>query len=428
MEKTNQKKTGHTILTYRVRLYDRHFAWLVATKELYGKVVEHFFQVLQSEEELLSQSDFLLLRALEEKCIGTKEMKAAGRAPEYPLTDFPKVPLYFRRSAINTAIDFARKGAETLNPNMVLYKGMYESFTNKTIDIKLFNGEKWVWVTYPFTGREFPAEAERLSPMLVIEKKTAWLEVPLSFPVEDVRTIKERMQTEEQICAVAFPDNDALAVAVLLDREGNELEHRFFRGGKQKEEQRKQILSRIRESEQSRGLNVRKQEKAAEQVVEQAENTEKADTPQPKENATMYAELRNLNKHYAHHISRQVLNYCIERDIKVIVVPNYESSIDFRDKKYLKTDAYRWLGRSIITNLKYKAFGAGIVVTSIRPYHISDCCSVCGAKIRKYNEGHTAGQQYYGGRLFRCPNGHSGNTARNTANNVGKNFLAYYKR
>ena len=420
MEKTTQKKTGHTILTYRVRLYDRHFAWLVATKELYGKVVEHFFNVLQKEEELLQQSDFLLLRALEEKCIGTKEMKAVGRAPEYPLSDFPKVPLYFRRSAINTAIDLARKGAETLNPNMVLYKGMYDNFTDKTIDIKLFNGEKWVWVTYPFTGRKFPAEAERLSPMLVIEKKTAWLEVPLSFTVEDVRTIKERMQTEEQICAVAFPDNDALAVAVCLDREGNELEHRFFRGGKQKEEQRRRILIRIRESEQSRGMEAGKQSRA--------EDAEKPDIPQTKENATLYAELRNLNKHYAHHISRQILEFCLEQNIKVIVVPNYESSIDFRNKKYLKTDAYRWLGRSIIKNLKYKAFRAGIVVTTIRPYHISDCCSVCGAKIRKYNEGHTAGQQYFGGRLFRCPNGHSGNTARNTANNVGKSFLTYYKR
>ena len=420
MEKMNQKKTGHTILTYRVRLYDRHFAQLAATKELYGRVVEHFFRVLCREEELLKQSDFLLLRSLEEKCIGTKEMKAAGRAPEYPLTDFPKVPLYFRRSAINTAIDLARKGAETLNPNMVLYKGMYENFTDKTIDIKLYNGEKWVWVTYPFTGREFPAEAERLSPMLVIDKKAAWMEVPLSFPVEDVRTIKERMETEEQICAVAFPDNDALAVTAVLDREGNELEHRFFRGGNRKEEQRKRILARIRESEQSRGLEARKQT--------QAEYAGKPDAPQPKENATLYAELRNLNKHYAHSISRQILDFCLEQNIKVIVVPNYESSIDFRDKKFLKTDAYRWLGRSIIKNLKYKAFGAGIVVTSVRPYHISDCCSVCGAKIRKYNEGHTAGHQYYGGRLFMCPNGHSGNTARNTANNVGKSFLAYYKR
>ena len=207
---------------------------------------------------------------------------------------------------------------------------------------------------------------------------------------------------------------------MVLDRDGNEQEHCFFRGGKQKEEQRKRILARIRESEQSRGFEARK--------AEQAEKPAQQKPEQTKENATLYADLRNLNRHYAHSISRQILNFCLEQNIKVVVVPNYESGIDFRDKKYLKTDAYRWLGRSIIKNLKYKAFSEGIVVTSVRPYHISDCCSICGAKIRKYNEGHTAGHQYYGGKLFLCPNGHSGNTARNTANNVGKSFLAYYKR
>ena len=75
MEQEKKKKTGHCIVTYRVRLYDRHYDWLQLTKELYTKVVAHFFHVLMKEEELLQQSDFLLLRALEEKCIGTKEMK-----------------------------------------------------------------------------------------------------------------------------------------------------------------------------------------------------------------------------------------------------------------------------------------------------------------------------------------------------------------
>ena len=133
-----------------------------------------------------------------------------------------------------------------------------------------------------------------------------------------------------------------------------------------------------------------------------------------------------MNTYYSHTISRQIVDYCIEQNIKIIVVPNYEESIDFRDKRYLKTDGYRWLGRSIIKNLKYKAFVEGIVVTSIRPIHISDCCSECGAKIRKYNEGHTAGQKYHGGKLFLCPNGHKGNTAENTAKNIGRNFLSFY--
>jgi len=410
MESENKNKTGHSILTYRVRLYDRHFNWIQATYELYVRVVKHFFEVLKKEEALLAQSDFLLLRTLETKCIGTKEMKAAGVKPEYPLTDFPKVPLYFRRSAINTAIDLARKNAATMKPNMVLYKGMYQNFADTTIEIKLFNGKKWEWVTYPFTGREFPENAEKLSPMLVVEKKAAWLEVPLSFVVEDVRTVKERMKTEERICAVSFPDNDALAVAVILDRNGNELEHCFFRGGKAKEEQRRKVLKRIRESKKARGLEQRKQEGNLTQS----------------ENSNLYAELKDINRYYSHQISREVLDYCLAKNIKVIVVPNYEDGIDFADKRYLKTDAYRWLGRSIINNLKYKAFGQGIVVTSIKPYHISDRCSECGEKIRRYNRGHAAGTNYYGGKLFQCPNGHTGNVARNTARNVGKSFLTYF--
>lgn len=417
MENESKIQTGHSIVTYRVRLYDRHFTWLKSTAELYTQVVRHFFYVLEKESSLLEQSDFLLLRALEAKCIGTKEMKAAGVSPEYPLNNFPRIPLYFRRSAINMAIGFARKKAGTVEPNMVLYKGMYQNFTDQTIELKLFTGKKWEWVKYPFTGRKFPEEARKLSPMLVLEKKNAWLEVPLSFEVEDVRTVKERMQMEESICALAFPDNDVMAVAVVLSRDGKEKNSRFFRAGKAKEEQRRKIFARIHASEQSRGMKIRNK---SEQETLQEEN--------PRENAGLYAELKNVNQYYAHSISRQILDFCCAQNIKVIVVPNYENGIDFYDKRYLKTDTYRWLGRSIIKYLKYKAFLQGIVVTSVRPYHIADRCSQCGEKIRRYNDGHAAGFDYHGGKLFLCPNGHKGNAAMNTAKNVGKNFLSYFEQ
>ena len=157
-EQKKQIKIGYSMATYQVRLYDRHFVWLEQTQKLYANVVEHFFFVLKKEEALLELSDFLLLRALETKCIGTKEMKAKGILPDYPLEGFPKVPLYFRRSAINTAIALARKQAERtqfLHLPMTLYKGMYQNFTDTSIELKLFNGERWVWVTYPFTGRSF---------------------------------------------------------------------------------------------------------------------------------------------------------------------------------------------------------------------------------------------------------------------------------
>ena len=424
MEQRGEKKTGHSIITYQVRLYDRHFPWLLKTKELYVRVTAHFLSVLKKEPELLMQSDFLLLRVLETKCIGTKEGKAAGKKPEYPFENFPKIPLYFRRSAINTAIDLARKkylleakaedGDKEADCSMILYKGMYQNFEEHSIDLKLFNGEKWVWVTYPFSGRKFAEEAERMSPVLVLRKKKAYLNVPLKFFVSDTRTIKERMKTEQRICAVYFPDNDVLAVAVILSKEGIEEDHCFFRGGKQREYQRMKLLEQLRKSGKSRGK------------IEKWKIT--ADTMSTKnENVKLLESLRELNQWYVHSISRQILDYCLQKGIKVIVVPNYEDVIDFSDKKYLNTDSYRWLGRSMIKKLKYKAFQHGIVVTSVRPYHIVDQCSECGTLIRRYNKGHTAGQNYYGGKLFFCPNGHKGNTARNAAKNVGKQFLSYYQ-
>ena len=413
MESETQTQTGYSICTYRVRLYDRHLKWIIETRDLYEKVIIHFLTVLEQEPELLEQSDFNLLRSLEIKCIGTKEMKAQGMQPEFPITDLPKIPLYFRRSAINVAIACFRNAKlpagtsldqYAKNCPMILYKGMYREFQDASIELKLFNGEKWVWVTYPFVGRSFPKDAEKLSPALVIEKKTAYLNVPVEVQVKDVRTVKERMQQEEQICAIAFPDHDVLAVAVILSKSGEEQECRFFRGGKQKEYQKKRILKQIQTSIKSRGLH-----------------------PEKGENATLYSRLRKINRYYAHCISKHIVEYCFEKKIKIIVVPNYETSIDFKDKQYLKTDNFRWIGRAIIKNLKYKAFQNGMIVTSVRPYHISDTCSECGTVIAKYNEGHTAGTHYYGGKLYICPNGHKGNSAENAAKNIGRNFLNYYK-
>ena len=444
MEQKNNKKTGHCILTYRVRLYDRHYDWLEFTKELYTKVVAHFFHVLIKEEDLLQQSDFLLLRALEEKCIGTKEMKQKGIAVAYPLLDFPKIPLYFRRSAINGAITLRRKLAlNEKSPRFLketkaleeicstcpftLYKGMYQNFTDTTIDIKVFTGETWKWITYPFTGRSFPKEATKLSPFLVFRKKQVWMNIPLSFEVSDIRTVKERMEEEEKICAVSFPDYNVMAAAVVLSKTGEVLSKKLFRGGKQREHQRKRILEQIKQSEESRGLNKKKEETQL-SLAEQSNTNEIQENNYwySNENATLYQKLKEINRYYTQTISRQILNYCIEQQIKVLVVPNYEVTINFNTKRFLSTDSYRWVGRSIIKNLKYKAFQQGIVVASIRPCHITDTCSECGSKIKRYNEGHKAGQGYLGGKLFLCPNGHKGNTAYNTAKNIGKSFWIYW--
>lgn len=146
-----------------------------------------------------------------------------------------------------------------------------------------------------------------------------------------------------------------------------------------------------------------------------------------RENAALYQKLEQINQYYAHKISREILNYCKRYPVSVIVVPNYGNTISFQEKRYLRTNAYCWQGRAIIRNLKYKAWKEGILVTVIPPYHISDCCSECGRKIQRYNEGHKASRNYYGGQLFLCPNGHRGNAALNTAKNIGRYFLRHFQ-
>ena len=99
---------GFAIVTYRMRLYDRHHNWLMITKQIYNQVVWHYYQILTEELSLLEQSNFLLLRLLEKMTIGTKEMKERGEEPVWKLENLPKIPLYFRRAAINAAIGLAR--------------------------------------------------------------------------------------------------------------------------------------------------------------------------------------------------------------------------------------------------------------------------------------------------------------------------------
>lgn len=64
----------------------------------------------------------------------------------------------------------------------------------------------------------------------------------------------------------------------------------------------------------------------------------------------------------------------------------------------------------------------GIIMTAVRPYYASAKCSHCQEEIKRYNEGHQAVKNYYGGRLFVCQNGHKGSTSLNFAKNIASSF------
>lgn len=415
-----EKGSSYITITYKLRLYHRHQDWLLETRQLYNQVVRHYEQILREEPSFLEQSNFLLLRTLEVNSVGTKEKRAKGEIPRWGLIGFPKIPLYFRRAAIHTAIGLARSqqtnrrtqeiGSDisVLNCSPVFYKGMYWEFQTHSITLKLYTGLNWVWVRYPYMGRSIPEEGRWLSPTLKIGKKETMLHLPVEFAVKDRRTIEERLQQKKSICAVAFPDQDCLAVGVWMEVDGTVKDTFFVRGGKKREAQRRRVLKRLKKSQQSRQSFGQKKEGT-------------------KENAKLYQKLKQINTFYIHQVSHEILDYCKKQQISVIVVPNYKKTIPFWKYSYLKTTVYRWQGRGILRALKYKAYREGIQVTTIRPYHISDRCSVCGSPIQRYQEGKRANQNRYGGPLFICPKGHRGNVGKNTAQNIGRYFLRLFQ-
>ena len=127
-------------------------------------------------------------------------------------------------------------------------------------------------------------------------------------------------------------------------------------------------------------------------------------------------------KEQAHKVSREIVSFAEQMECKVIAVPDYQGNPGFNAKPYLKASDYDWIGRRIIEYTSYKSFQKGIVLCRVPVKGISSECSLCEAKIRRYNEGHKSGTGYLGGRLYECPNGHKGNTALNTARNVRKRY------
>ncbi len=376
-------------------------------------MIVFYYDLMLKEPEVLEVPKQKRMRALEEISIGTKEDK--GKA-KYPIP-YQKVPLYFRRAAINDAIRLqesngqknTQKEIRKLDSPPVYYKGMYQEITSCSIRLKVFTGSEWIWILCDLDtcGREFPQPEQIMSPAIVINKGIAMLHVPVKEEVEDARTVMERMEAKEKICAVYFPNADTMAALVVLDKNGKYEKSRFIYGGRELLHRKNQILARIEKNRKSMGGI-------------------KARLPE-NENQKWKEKIHSLTEEAAHHVSREIVEFCKEQGAKILVVPGYHQSMDFNRIGYVSANNYDWLGRRIISYLRYKAFEKGIVVATASTQGIASTCYQCGAKIKKYNKEMRPGINFYGGTNYLCPNGHRGNSYFNSAMKVGENFLEQHR-
>ena len=460
-------KAGYAITTYKIQLNYKHLDWFKQTQSLFDDVLAFYYKLLEKQPETLELSNQNLLRHLELQTIKQRD----GTKPEIPLP-FEKIPLYFRRAAINAAISMYRSyvgklkawqesqekevdseklivdslGTESqsdsesnqigdadlhhnyqlstinyqlkgrpsrprrLHMSMLYYKGMYKDFADGKIMLKLYTGKAWAWVKQRYTGRPFPENAELMSPTVVIKKKKVMLHIPVKEIVEDGRTAKERVKQQESFVAVALTTSDSLAVCTTIQADGSASHPYFIKGGKELAHRRKQLLGYTKRGTVGNDALVVPQEH--------------------RPNAKYYQKITRVTDHYAHEVSRKIVDYALKQGAKLIVMPGYSNSFAKGTLPYLKTNVMDFIGRRIIRYTSYKAWLAGIVVTFNSVGNAKKECYHCGSVIYKYNaEYQPPSQNFYGGKNFRCKEGHKGSTALNTARNIGKSFYgAFYEK
>ena len=420
---------GYAITTYKIQLNYKHLDWFKQTQSLFDAVLAFYYKLLEKQPEALSLTNQNLLRHLELQTIKQRD----GTPPETPLP-FEKIPLYFRRAAINAAISMYRSymgklkawqegpikrgkpsPPKCLHMSMLYYKGMYKDFDEKSILLKLNTGKTWAWVKHRYTGRPFPENAERMSPTIVIKKKKVMLHIPVKEIVEDSRTAKERVQQNEKFVAVALTGSDSLAVCTTIEADGRATAPYFIKGGKELAHRRKLLLGYTKRGNAG---------KDTPRLITQPVGNAALSVPQEhRPNKKYYDKITRVTDHYAHEVSRKIVDYALKQGAKLIVLPELKESFDQAKKLYLGKTPYDFIGRRIARYVQYKAWQQGLVAMTSKPYYASTRCYHCDAPIAKHNtEYQNPSSNFYGGKNFVCKEGHRGSTALNSARNLGKGF------
>lgn len=397
-----KNKSGYCTITYKLRLYIKHIEYVKLTKDIYNQVVLFYYNLLLENIDFLNLSNQYCLRELEKLTI----LSRTGEIPKKYLD--MDLPTYFRRSAINQAIgavrsymnlldsyekDENKKGKEPsktteFNCSPVFYQGMYKDLTRTSVKLKLWNGYKWDWFQTKLNGRDFDEKLESMSPTLVINSQYVMMHLPVREIVDDVRPVKERMQDEElKVCGISFSNTDNLAVCTILDKNGEFVKSKFISGGNYYKAQTEKILKQIKKHRQQ-----------GKKELERADHK------------TYWEKLNRIRQNTAHKVSKEIIDFCLENNVKVISITKLEDDVNGFGHRVGKYSPIT-LRRIIVNYLSYKSFRTGILITTVRQNYTASKCYMCRAKIRR-NESE-----------FSCENGHKGNYYFNTAMNIGKMCL-----
>ena len=252
-----EKIPYYAITVRKYNVLFRHTEWFHQTQDLYNEILLFYYQLYLetfTDEQPGTQEALRILEKL--TIVGRDKQPVPNPLP------WKKVPLYFRRAAINTATAAAKSylardkqeqptGAFT--ESVTFYKGMYRDFQGNTISLKLWDGEGWQWSRLRLRGNTVPEEGQMMSPALVLKKDRVELHIPWKVPVTDGRSARERITAENKICSTVFTGQDACTVCCILDSSGKRESSFYIKGGREYANASRQIYDRIKRSEDVQG-------------------------------------------------------------------------------------------------------------------------------------------------------------------------------
>lgn len=433
---------GYSITTRRLRLCCRHPEWLKLTEQFYNQIVQFYYDLLLEYPALWELGSQKTLRELEVLSIPGRDKKPV----QEPLP-WEKVPLYFRRAAANAGIAAARsylgrsgnhpgRRAREFHSAAVYYKGMYRDFSSTEITLRVWDGSVWQWMRCRLYGKDFPQEAQLMSPSVVFEEKYIMLHVPVKEFGGDTATVRQRMEEGRNLCSVQFTNSNAFAVGSVFDIQGQELAVKFWGGGREYSHRCREILEKIEKSEKSLGITEpgglglcegtgqpgsQERLRSPKQSSNPGESGSQVQRGQPGQsihyNQKYWLHLKHLADFYAHQVSAEIVRFCLEQKAGMIVFPKYNDNYT----KYVMKSTGNWSPLHLSTRIRqytaYKAWKAGIITIEVHAVGISSVCAICGEPVvdtdKKTNE-------------FFCADGHRGNRYLNSARNLGRKCLLQF--
>ena len=99
-------------------------------------------------------------------------------------------------------------------------------------------------------------------------------------------------------------------------------------------------------------------------------------------NKRYWEKLNRIRQNTAHLVSKEIIDFCLDNDVKVISIAKVEDDVPTFEHKVGKYSPIT-LRRIIVNYLSYKSFKDGILVTTVRQNYTASKCNKCRAKVKR---------------------------------------------